>query len=61
MNLVELTQYTNDEESAEGYLRAQGILKTYEECPHCGSKRINTHLSHVSTSVSGNKILSSRN
>ena len=41
MNLVELTQYTNDEESAEGYLRAQGILKTYEECPHCGSKRIN--------------------
>ena len=41
MNLVELTQYTNDEERAEAYLREHGILKTFEECPHCGSKRIN--------------------
>ena len=41
MNLVELTRYTNNEESAEGYLREQGILKTYEECPYCGSKRFN--------------------
>jgi len=41
MNLVELTQYTNNEESAEAYLREQGILKTFEECPYCGSKRFN--------------------
>jgi len=41
MNLLELTRYTNDEESAEAYLREQGILKTYEECPYCGSKRFN--------------------
>ncbi len=40
MNLVELTHYTNDEESAETYLRERGILKTFEECPYCQSKRI---------------------
>lgn len=28
MNLEELTRYTNDEESAENYLREWGILKT---------------------------------
>lgn len=33
MNLVELTQYTNDDESAENYLRELGILKTFEKCP----------------------------
>jgi len=41
MNLVELTRHTNDEESAETYLRKQGILKTFEDCPHCHSTRIN--------------------
>lgn len=33
INLVELKQYTNDEERAEIYLREQGILMTFEECP----------------------------
>lgn len=41
MNLVELTRHTNNEESAETYLRDQGILKIFEECPYCQSKRIN--------------------
>jgi len=41
MNLVELTRYTNDKESSETYLREQGILKTYEDCPYCHSTRIN--------------------
>ena len=35
MNLVELQQYTADEEKAEGYLRSQGILRTYDRCPFC--------------------------
>ena len=41
MNLVELTQYTSDEERAEEYLRQQGILKTFPDCPYCHGTRIN--------------------
>jgi transposase len=41
MNLVELTQYTTNEEKAEEYLRKQGILKTFRECPYCQGTRIN--------------------
>jgi len=41
MNLVELTQYTSNEERAEEYLREQGILKTYHDCPYCHGARIN--------------------
>ncbi len=41
MNLVELTQYTTNEEKAEEYLREQGILKTFQECPQCQGTRIN--------------------
>ena len=33
MNLVDLTQYTTNEEKAEEYLREHGILKTFKECP----------------------------
>lgn len=40
MNLIELTRYTSDEESAERYLREQGILKTFTACPHCQGTRI---------------------
>lgn len=35
MNLVELMRYPSDEESAEKYLKEQGILKTFHECPYC--------------------------
>lgn len=41
MNLVKLTQYTTDEEKAEEYLREQGILKTFRECPYCLGTMIN--------------------
>ena len=41
MNLVELTKYTSDEECAEEYLRQQGILKTFPDCPYCHGTRIN--------------------
>jgi len=40
MNLMNLTQYTSDEGKAEQYLQKIGILKTFEECPHCGSTRL---------------------
>ena len=40
MTRVELTQYTNDEESAETYLRA-GNPHTFKECPYCQRKMIN--------------------
>ena len=41
MNLVELSQYTSDEERAEEYLREQGILKKFHDCPYCQGMRIN--------------------
>jgi len=40
MNLIELQQYTTDEERAEEYLRQQGIIRRYDQCPHCESARI---------------------
>ena len=40
MNLIELQQYTVDEEKAEDYLRDQGILRTYDHCPFCQGTRI---------------------
>jgi len=40
MNLIELQQYTRNEEKAEEFLRAQGILRTYDHCPFCESTRI---------------------
>ncbi len=41
MNLEELMRYTSDEESEEKYLREQGILKSFHECPYCHGVRIN--------------------
>ena len=40
MNLIELQQYTTDDERAEDYLRKQGIIRKYDRCPHCESTRI---------------------
>lgn len=40
MKLIELQQYTTDEERAEEYLRKQGIIRRYDRCPHCASTRI---------------------
>jgi transposase len=40
MNLIELQQYTRNEEKAEEFLRAQGILRRYDHCPFCESTRI---------------------
>ncbi len=40
MNLIELQQYTTDEDRAEEYLRTQGIIRRYDRCPHCASTRI---------------------
>jgi transposase len=40
MNLLELQQYTIDEERAEEYLRKQGIIRSYDRSPHCESTRI---------------------
>jgi len=40
MNFIELQQYTTGNERAEEYLRAQGILIRFDQCPYCESKRI---------------------
>lgn len=40
MNLMELTQYTSDDEKAEQYLQKIGILKTFDNYPYCGSRRL---------------------
>jgi transposase-like protein len=40
MNLIELQQYTTDEERTKEYLRKQGIIRKYDRCPHCESTRI---------------------
>jgi transposase-like protein len=40
MNLVELVQITSSEEEAEKFLRAKGILKTFDRCPFCGHQKI---------------------
>jgi hypothetical protein len=40
MNLVELVQVTSSEEEAEKFLRAKGILKTFNRCPFCGHQKI---------------------
>jgi len=40
MNLVELVQVTSSEEEAEKFLRAKGILKTFDRCPFCGHQKI---------------------
>lgn len=41
MNPVELTRYTAAEESAEKYLKEQGILESFHECPYYHGKGIN--------------------
>ena len=40
MITVKLMEITSDEERAEEFLRERGILKTYTQCPYCGSSRI---------------------
>ena len=40
MNLIELQQYTTDEDRAEEYLRTQGLIRRYDRCPYCESTRI---------------------
>jgi transposase len=40
MNLVELVKVTSSEEEAEKFLRAKGILKTFDRCPFCGHQKI---------------------
>ena len=40
MNFIELQQYTTDNERAEEFLRAQGILIKFDQCPYCESTRI---------------------
>ena len=40
MNLIELQQHTISEERSEEYLRAQGILKQFKQCPYCEGTRI---------------------
>ena len=40
MNLIELQQYTISEEKSEEYLKAQGILERFDNCPYCESNRI---------------------
>jgi transposase len=40
MNLVELVQVASSEEEAENFLRAKGILKTFDCCSFCGHPEI---------------------
>jgi len=40
MNLVELVKVTSSKEEAEKFLRAEGILKTFDRCPFCGHQKI---------------------
>jgi transposase len=40
MNLSELVKVLSSEEKAEEFLRAKGILKTFENCPFCKSGSI---------------------
>ena len=40
MNLIGLQQYTISEERAEEYLKAQGILKQFDQGPYSKSTRI---------------------
>ncbi len=40
MNLVELVKVTSSEEEAEKFLRAKGILKTFDRCSFCGHQKI---------------------
>jgi transposase len=40
MNLVELVKVTSSEEEPEKFLRAKGILKTFDRCPFCGHQKI---------------------
>ncbi len=40
MNLIELQQYTISEEKSEEYLRTEGILKQFDPCPYCKSRRV---------------------
>ena len=35
MNLIELQQYTISEDKSEEFLRAEGILKQFDQCPYC--------------------------
>jgi len=37
MNLTELINIASSEEKAEEFLRAKGVIKTFESCPFCGS------------------------
>jgi transposase len=39
MNLVDLLKVTSSEEEAEKFLRAKGILKTFDRCPFCGYQK----------------------
>jgi hypothetical protein len=34
MNLVELVKATSSEDGGEAFLRAKGILKTFDLCPY---------------------------
>ncbi len=40
MITVKLMEIASDEERAEEFLREKRILKTYTQCPYCGSSRI---------------------
>jgi hypothetical protein len=40
MNLVELVKVTSFEEEAEKFLRANGVLKTFNRCLFCGHQKI---------------------
>lgn len=37
MDLVTLAEAITDEQKAEDFLRARGILKTFTQCPYCGN------------------------
>lgn len=40
MNLLGLTKLLASEELTDEYLQSKGILKTFDQCIHCGSKEI---------------------
>ncbi len=37
MDLIILAEVIRDEQKAEDFLRAKGILKTFTQCPYCGN------------------------
>lgn len=42
MKSLEVARIVADEKKAEDYLREAGILRTFTECPHCGSKEFSS-------------------